>query len=198
MSNETKPKRKGAPRIFLIIIVTYLILSFLPAVSIIFQSISQPIISIIRDRDKDNDKDTDPEPSYPYDDLKLLSVDKTNLSMLQEWMDGILANTIPELQDVVVEDGYQLYQFDVHLRNEGNDSSRYDGSVYIWSDDGNVIQVIPDYDPKSEEKDTRILPPGREAVVTIYAMVEDGTPRVYAKTYNTKNLKPASIIVEME
>lgn len=194
MNKESKPKKKGIPRIFILIIMVYFVSSLMPAFVALLQDFRLPEIEI----EEDIGAGQDDEPDYPYVDLELLSAVGKNLSKTQEWQDGTLSNTIPELKDLVIQDGYQLYQFDVEVLNKGNDNCRYDGSVYVTSEERDVIQLTVVYQEGNDEKDTRILPPGRKTVVTLYGLVQDGTADIYAKTYTTKHFKPVSINVEME
>lgn len=159
-------------------------------------------VSDILDRGTDPDtlfesEETD-DKGYPCADLELLSAETRNLSGTEEWKNGTLQATVPELQDVTLASGYQLYQFDVKIHNKGNDQSDYDGSVYIVSDENDVITCFAPYVEGDKTDDTRILPPGREAVVTVYAQVKEGTKKVYAKTYNTRNSKARKMPIEME
>ena len=201
MSKQSKPKKSPASRIFLLIFILYLCSGFvLPIARAVLHRINLPDIWTEKSEEKGDEesKEKGSVPDYPYCDLVIRSVEKKDLTGTKEWQDGTLSRTIPELKDLVLEDGYHLYQFDVVVFNEGTDQADYDNSIYVGTDKGVAVQCFHRYVKGDKEKDTRILPPGREAVVTVYAIVKNGTPHVYVKTFSTRSINPAKVYVEME
>ena len=87
---------------------------------------------------------------------------------------------------VEVGDGYQLYQFDVTVKNLGNrsESLRY-SPLSLDGVDGYAGLIYEENDEDSVVEDTRILPQGREVTMTIYGMVSEDTTEVEVGSYRT-------------
>ena len=99
---------------------------------------------------------------------------------------------------VEVGDGYQLYQFDVTVKNQGNRSERLRYSpLSLDGVDGYAGMIYEDNDEDSVVEDTRILPKGREVTMTIYGMVSEDTKEVEVGTYLTPDGEKRSYIHQL-
>lgn len=97
-----------------------------------------------------------------------------------------LADLPAGYKTVEVGDGYQLYQFDVTVKNQGNCSERLRYSpLSLDGMDGYAGRIYEENDGDSVVEDTRILPQGREVTMTIYGMVSEDTKEVEVGSYRT-------------
>jgi len=185
MSNQNnEKKKKKSSKIFLFIVIFYFLASFLPT---FFGVMRSKITQTINISGSDS----------PYKNLELLDARAINLSDTEEWKNGELKKTVPELQNMELQSYCQVFKFEVHVKNTGTRDARYDGSVYLGSGDGFVWQAEEIRDDSGQTKDTRIIPSGREATVTLYGQVSNDSSNVLLKTYDTKNYKPESIEVQL-
>lgn len=187
MNNQSpKPKKRTSSKIVFLIVAVYLIISLLPTV-----------IVFVRENIQGSPDSDDSTSSISFGNLELNSVDVTNLSETDEWKNGSLQASIPELKEVELKPGYQVYRFDVEVNNTGSRDLRYDGSVFLGTDEGDALQATYSPAEGSREKDTRFIPIGREAMVTVYGQVSDETNTVYLKTYATDEGTSRTIDVDL-
>jgi len=181
---NNEKKKKKSPKILLFIVLIYFLASSLPAIFGVMRSNITQTINI-------------PGNNTPYKNLELLDARAFNLSDTEEWKSGELKKTVPELQNMELQSDCQVFRFEVHVKNTGTRDARYDGSVYLGNGDGFTWQAEEKRDDSGETKDTRIIPSGREATVTIYGQVSNDSSNVLLKTYDTKDYKPESIEVQL-
>lgn len=100
---------------------------------------------------------------------------------------GVSAQIVPEYAGVTADEGYQMYRFDVTVNNKGTREEQVDYALYVNSGDGYVFeQTSGAYtDLERNVTDTRIIPRGRTAVITLYAQVSDDSTTVEFNTYCT-------------
>lgn len=99
----------------------------------------------------------------------------------------ISARDLPERFGIVEEEeGYQTYQFEVTLDNQGNDIEmlRY-SLVDLDGVDGYAGMLYEETEENEIQDDTRILPPGRQVTIMVYGKVADETTEVEVCTYRT-------------
>ena len=92
-----------------------------------------------------------------------------NLEIVSVSSQPIAAENLPKAYGTVVPgDEYQLYQFDVTVSNQGNNTEmlRYSLLSLDGVDDYATI-IYEEENDNSVQEDTRILPQGREVTMTI-------------------------------
>lgn len=83
------------------------------------------------------------------------------------------------------EEGYQMYRFDLVVENLGTYEEKLSNQLYyVSSGDGYAATDYEDIMQKGKQ-DTRILPPGRSGVITVYGEVSDDSTTVELETYQT-------------
>lgn len=184
--NESQPKKKKPVRGFVVLVVLYLIFSLIPALKNVIKGVGSGISEIS-------------ENTGFYYDLELKEAEVKDLTQTQEWKSGILAEKVPELKeaDLNAEPGSRLCRFDVTVLNKGTCECRYNDLVFLESEDNKVRQIFTDTNTDTDVRDTRMIPPGREAGVTAYAVVQPDATECTVKTYCTKGSDPDSITVRM-
>lgn len=111
--------------------------------------------------------------SERYSDLKIIDV---------------RGQVVPDYKGRTAGDGYQMYRLDLTVNNQGSHVEQLAyTSFYVSGNDGDVYMQYDDADTTSSAhvEDTRILPVGRDATVSIYAEISDGTTSVEISNYNT-------------
>lgn len=101
---------------------------------------------------------------------------------------NVRGQVVPDYKGRTAGEGYQMYRFDLTVNNQGSRVEQLAYiSFYLSSDDGEVYMQYDDTDTSSSAhvEDTRILPVGRDATVTIYAEVSEETTSVEISNYNT-------------
>jgi hypothetical protein len=135
--------------------------------------------------------------NVPFSQLELISAEVTDLTATKEWQDGTLKATVPDLESTEIQEGNRLYRFDVTVYNKGTKASDCEREIFIDSHQGIVSQQNKEWNKEDKTKDTRIIPPKRQGIITVYALVSIGTPEVYLRTYNTNTAPDSKIIVTM-
>lgn len=104
---------------------------------------------------------------------------------------GVVSEALPEYGGRVSEEGYQVYRFDIMLKNTGTKEEMCDRTlVYFSSGEGYASMIYEDTDTTTtevEKEDTRFIPPGREGTVTLYGVVGEEVSEVDFITYSTKS-----------
>lgn len=96
---------------------------------------------------------------------------------------SVSSEIVPEYEGRPPEEGYQIYRFDVLVRNNGMKEERIKNpNLYLSSGEEGYASAINSYDDStagvSEVEDTRFLPPGREGIITIYGSVSEDSTEV--------------------
>ncbi len=101
---------------------------------------------------------------------------------------NVSSQVVPDFQGRTAGDGYQMYRFDLTVDNQGSQPEKVEySSFYLNSSDGEVYMQYENTDSASaaDKEDTRILPVGRYATVTLYAEISNGTTSIEISNYNT-------------
>ena len=197
-NNGRKSKKGNSGRFFLILIMIYMISSFMPSGVRVFRGVYHLFPRQRQESEVTKNVENDSkEKELPFAQIELLSAEVTDLTDTEEWKNGTLKETVPDLKKTEITDGFRLYQFDVKVYNKGTKSSRCDGQVFLTSKQGDADQQHHRFEPDSQEMDTCIIPPKREAIITIYGLVRTGTGEVYLRTYNTTSAPDSMLKVEM-
>lgn len=77
-----------------------------------------------------------------------------------------------------------MYRFDVTVHNNGTQEEQVDYALYLGSGDGAAFQQSKD-PAYSSGTDSRIIPRGRSAVITLYGEVSNKSTTVEFQTYAT-------------
>lgn len=202
-SSDDKKKneqKKSGWRIFFLIILVYSFFSFLPSVGSLIQGAFYHLPGVLREFGTGGTGEEEKQVNNskePYSQLVLLFADVRDLTDTKEWQDGTLKAIIPELAKTEIEDGNRLYRFDVTVYNRGTKASDCDREIFVDSHQGIVSQQNKEWNKEDKTKDTRIIPPKRQGIITIYAVVSNGTPEVYLRTYNMNSAPDSKLIVAM-
>ena len=192
---EEKAQKKAGWRIFFLIILVYSLFSFLPSVGRLIYGTIYHLPGILQESGTGEEQEQVNNP--PFSQLVLLSAEVTDLTDTKEWQDGTLKANIPELEKTVIEDGNRLYRFDVTVYNKGTKASDCEREIFVDSHQGMVSQQNKEWNKEDKTKDTRIIPPKRQGIIAVYAIVSNGTSEVYLRTYNTNTAPDSKLIVTM-
>lgn len=105
---------------------------------------------------------------------------------------GVTSEALPEYGGRKSEEGYQVYRFDIILKNTGTKEEMCERTqVYLGSEEGYASEIYEDTDTMQttevKKEDTRCIPPGREGTVTLYGIVGEEVTEVKFTTYSTKS-----------
>lgn len=151
---KNKKKSGNGKTVILVIVIFYLIVTFVPMIA-----------GIIDDWKVSRYEE--------YSDIQMLTVE---------------AEVVPEAYGETAQEGYQMYRFDIQIKNNGTRVENVDQiCIYLNSVDGDAREVEKTYDENDTTEDTRVLPPGREGVVSIYGYVSDESTEVELSNYQVKN-----------
>lgn len=91
---------------------------------------------------------------------------------------------VPEYKGQKASEGNQIYRFDVVVDNLGTQKEHLEYTmVHVAFGDGTASTIYEDEEKNGQ--DTRILPPGRRGVVSVYAEVSNDSTWVELRTYLT-------------
>lgn len=114
---------------------------------------------------------------------------------------NVQGQVVPDYKGRTAGDGYQMYRFDLTVNNQGSHAEQLAyTSFYLSSDDGEVYMQYDDSDSASSAhvEDTRILPVGRDATISIYAEISDGITSVEISNYNTPDNEEQTFVYTLE
>ena len=159
LGGETMKKRKSGLAVVKYIVVVVVLINVLASVLPLFLDTAGDLFG-----DSDSER---------YSDLRIIDVQ---------------GQMVPDYKGRTAGDGYQMYRFDLTVNNQGSHVEQLAYiSFYLSGNDGEVYMQYDDTDSASSAhvEDTRILPVGRDATVSIYAEISDGTTSVEISNYNT-------------
>lgn len=194
---EEMAQKKMGWKIFFSIILVYSLFSFLPSVGRLIHETFYHLPGVLQEFGTDKGQEQEQVNSLPFSQLELLSAEVTDLTDTKEWQDGTLKANTPDLEKTEIEDGNRLYRFDVTVYNIGTKATDCEREIFAGSHQGTVSQQNKEWNKEDKTKDTRIIPPKRQGIITVYATVSTGTPEVYLRTYNTNNAPDSKLIVTM-
>lgn len=108
----------------------------------------------------------------------------------------VAAQVVPDYQGVTAAEGYTMYRFDVTVHNNGTQEEQVDYALYLGSGDGTAFQQSRD-PAYSSGTDSRIIPRGRSAVITLYGEVSNDSTTVEFQTYTTPDAETRTFTWEL-
>ncbi len=188
MNKNNQPKAKSkipVRRIVILIILIYVVISILPVIML-------RISRAVWERKRNTDSNRTAEHIV---DLRIQDAVMTDITDSEEWKSGQLKETVPELKGFNLEPDSRLCRCEITVRNNGMEPARYDGAIYLGSDDGYIKEISIEREVGSKEMDTRVIPPGRTSTVTMYGQVSNGTRTAKVKTYYTESAEPEELTI---